>query len=97
MPGGFPNPDVPPFPIGTRVALVRRALLIDRDGRVAPARLVEQVQLRTYREIRRMTAAEFEAAHMIDERMFARAGQEFGELTVSRAACSRGAPAACVR
>jgi hypothetical protein len=86
MPAGYPNPELPAFPAGTQVALVRRALLIDGSGRIAATPLVEQVQLRVYREIRPMTAEEFDAAHMIDRRMFTRAGQEFEEFSLSRAA-----------
>jgi hypothetical protein len=45
------NPKVPQFPAGTQVALVRRALLVDRDGQLRPTHLIESVQLRVYREI----------------------------------------------
>jgi len=41
----------PQFPVGTAVALVRRALVVDRDGKVAPTGLIEGVQLRVYREV----------------------------------------------
>jgi hypothetical protein len=37
---------LPPFPKGTEVALVRRALLIDTSHRVVPSPLTESVQLR---------------------------------------------------
>jgi hypothetical protein len=87
---GYPNPGIPQFPAGTRVALVRRALLVDSAGRVTPTALTEQVQLRVYHDIRPMTAQEFEDAHRIDEDMFARAGQEFEELSLSRAALFAG-------
>jgi hypothetical protein len=86
----FPNPDLPQFPVGTQMALVRRALLIDSTGRIAPSRLTEQVQLRTYREIRAMTVQEFADAHRVDENMFARAGQDFDEFSLSRAALLGG-------
>ena len=85
-PAGYPNPDLPAFPVGTQVALVRRALLVDRSGAIVASPIVEQVQLRVYREIRPMTVEEFEMAHMIDRGLFARAGQEFEEFSVSRAA-----------
>jgi len=42
------NPALPPIPDWTQIALVRTALLIDRDGRVVPSRLVESIQLRTF-------------------------------------------------
>jgi hypothetical protein len=86
----YPNPDLPQFPVGTQMALVRRALLIDSTGRIAPSELTEQVQLRTYREIRSMTAQEFADAHRVDENMFARAGQDFDEFSLSRAALFGG-------
>jgi len=47
----LPNPDLPQFPVGTQVALVRQAILIDRDGDPVPTHLTESVQLRVYREI----------------------------------------------
>ena len=86
----YPNPQIPQFPVGTRVALVRRALLIDSTGRITATRLTEQVQLREYNAISPMTAREFEDAHRIDERMFGRAGQSFEELSLSRAALFGG-------
>jgi hypothetical protein len=42
------NPKLPQFPAGTQVALLRRAILIDADGNLAPTNLVETVQLRVY-------------------------------------------------
>ena len=42
------NPKLPQFPAGTQVALLRRAMLIDADGNLAPTNLVETVQLRVY-------------------------------------------------
>lgn len=47
------NPDLPQFPAGTQVALVRKMLLIDADGRLRPTRLTESVRLRVYREVPR--------------------------------------------
>jgi hypothetical protein len=81
---------VPQFPVGTQVALVRRALLIDSAGRVTPTPLTEQVQLRTYREIGPMSPQAFADAHRVDENMFARAGQDFEEFSISRAALFGG-------
>lgn len=45
------NPDLPQFPVGTQVALVRQAILIDDRGELAPTRLTESVQIRAYRDI----------------------------------------------
>lgn len=42
------NPALPSIPDGARIALVRTALLINRDGRITPSRLVESIQLRTF-------------------------------------------------
>jgi hypothetical protein len=41
-----PNRDLPVLPLGSEMALVRRAMLIDAKGRVAPSPLTESVQLR---------------------------------------------------
>jgi hypothetical protein len=87
---GYPNPDLPPFPAGTQVALVRRALLIDSHLQIVPTTLTEQVQIREYHEIRRMTAQEFDDAHRIDEYMFEHAGQDFNEYSLGRAALFEG-------
>jgi hypothetical protein len=42
----LPPPEFPKWPKGTEVALVRRALLIDSNGKVAASPLTESVQLR---------------------------------------------------
>jgi hypothetical protein len=51
----IPNPKLPQFPVGTEVALVRRALLIDSRNTVAASTLTESVQLRVYHEVPEMT------------------------------------------
>lgn len=51
------NPAVPSFPEGTRVALVRRALLITPEGRVEPTLLTLSVQLRVYQKIQPVNSA----------------------------------------
>src|SRR5207248_1090535 len=66
----YPNPNLPQFPIGTRVALVRRALVVDASGRVVASPLTESVQLRTYDRVDAMTAHAFRDAHNTDEGMF---------------------------
>jgi hypothetical protein len=58
----FPNPDVPPLPVGTELALVRRALLIDSSRTIVPTSLTESVQLRVYREVPKMTPETLAAA-----------------------------------
>jgi hypothetical protein len=46
-----PNPKLPQFPVGTEVAFVRRALLMDSKQRPAATALTESVQLRVYRQV----------------------------------------------
>jgi hypothetical protein len=43
------NPDTPQLPAGSAVALVRRMLLVDRQGRLVVSPLVESVQIRLFR------------------------------------------------
>jgi len=50
-PGPWPNPDTPQFPAGTMWALVRRPLLVDRNGKMTVAPLVESVQVRVYNSV----------------------------------------------
>jgi len=49
--GRFLNLKLAQFPAGTEVALVRQAILIDSERRLAPTSLTESVQLRVYRTI----------------------------------------------
>ena len=44
----YPNPDTPSFPVGTQVALVKQALLIDDSGAMVLSPLVQTIQLRAY-------------------------------------------------
>lgn len=46
-----PNPDLPQFPAGTQLALVRRMILIDSQGNLTPTPVTESVQIRVYRSI----------------------------------------------
>jgi hypothetical protein len=57
-----PNPKLPQFPVGTQVALVRRALLIAAPNRLTASALTESVQLRIYREVAPMTEPNVRAA-----------------------------------
>jgi len=45
------NPQVPQLPTGTRLALVRRALLANERGELIPTPLVEDIQLRVYEAV----------------------------------------------
>ena len=47
----LPNPDLPQFPTGTQIALVRRMVLIDANGELRPTNIVEDVQIRVHRTI----------------------------------------------
>jgi len=45
------NLALPQFPVGTQVALVRQAIVIDNEGKLVPTGLTESVQLRVYHAI----------------------------------------------
>ncbi|HEY6246957.1 MAG TPA: hypothetical protein VIX17_23595 [Pyrinomonadaceae bacterium] len=47
----LPNPDLPQFPAGTQLALVRRMVLIDAQGELRPTNIIEDVQIRVHRTI----------------------------------------------
>lgn len=46
-----PNPELPQFPAGTQLALVRQMMLIDSSGNLQPTRLIEDMQIRVHRVI----------------------------------------------
>jgi hypothetical protein len=83
----LPNPELPQFPVGTQVALVRRALLIASDHTPVASPLTESVQLRVYREIPAMTAETLDAAlgGGTAANRQAHAWQSFQEFRLSRA------------
>lgn len=45
------NPEIPQFPTGTQVALVRRLVLFDANGKLIDTPVTESVQIRVYREV----------------------------------------------
>jgi len=47
----LPNPDLPDFPTGTQLALVRAMVLIDSQGDLKPTNIIEDIQLRVHRTI----------------------------------------------
>lgn len=53
--GDFPptllNLALPQFPVGTQVALLRQAIIIDNEGKLVPTALTESLQLRVYHAI----------------------------------------------
>jgi hypothetical protein len=76
------NPNLPSFPVGTEVALVRQMALFDDHGNLVPAPITESVQIRVYRTST-TTMADAEHASFLDE-MMARSGQDFYEIRLSR-------------
>jgi hypothetical protein len=69
----------PQFPVGTELALVRRAILIDTSGKPVVSPVTESVQLRRYREIPRKFTIDY------DGKM-----QDVAEFQVSRRAILKG-------
>jgi hypothetical protein len=47
------SPDLPQFPAGTHMALVRQMLVIDDQANLVPTKLIEMVQLRVFGEVPR--------------------------------------------
>ena len=45
------SPDIPQFPPGTQVALVRRMVLFDADGKLLTTPMTESVQIRVFRDV----------------------------------------------
>lgn len=83
----MPNPLVPPFPVGTQVALVRRALLVAATGIVVPTSLTENVQVRVYRKIPDPTRRAFDDGTRTESEFVARfdLAQTSQEFVMSRA------------
>jgi hypothetical protein len=77
------NPDLPSFPAGTEVALVRQMNLFDDHGNLAPAPITESVQIRVYQAIT-ATPARYFANGDLNE-VAKMSGQNFYEFKLSRA------------
>jgi hypothetical protein len=77
----IPNPDLPSFPAGTQVALVRQMMLFDKQGNLVLSPITESVQIRVYREITMARKHDFSAGR---DRMARNSGQDFFEITISR-------------
>jgi len=73
------NPNLPSFPAGTEVALVRQMMLFDAQGKLATTPIVESVQIRVYHTV----TANQQQAFGFDQ-MIARSGQDFYEFRLSR-------------
>jgi len=76
------NPDLPSFPAGTQVALVRRATLIDNQGSLEASSITESVQIRVYRAITMAEERNFGNGNMSE--ILKKAGQSFYEIRLSR-------------
>ena len=76
------NPDLPQFPAGTQVALVRQMTLFDDRGNLVPAPITESVQIRVYRTITASKEERYESENF--EELTARGGQAFYEIILSR-------------
>ena len=77
----LPNPDLPSFPAGTQVALVRQMMLFDKQGNLVLSPITESVQIRVYREI---TAAGKHDLSAGRDGMDRNSGQDFFEIRISR-------------
>ena len=76
-----PNPDLPTFPTGTEVALVRQMLLFDNLGKLVISPVIESLQMRVYHEIT-TTPRNFNSA--TPSATLRHSGQDFFEFTLSR-------------
>jgi hypothetical protein len=82
----LPNPKVPQFPVGSELALVRRAMLIASPRTIASSTVVESLQLRVYRDVPAMTAQTLDAALVggTAANLRAHSWQSFHEFRLSR-------------
>jgi hypothetical protein len=76
------NPDLPSFPAGTQVALVRRMMLFDRQGSLTATSIVESVQVRVYHLIGNAEERNFGGGNLSD--ILRNSGQDFYEFKLSR-------------
>jgi hypothetical protein len=76
------NPDLPQFPAGTQVALVRQITLFDDHGNLIPAPITGSVQIRVYRAITASKEERYESENF--EELTTRGGQAFYEIVLSR-------------
>ena len=81
----FAHPcDPPQFPIGTELALVRRAILIDSTGHALVSPITEDVQLRRYREIPSNQSFDFQGMQELAEFQLTRWGLLHGDPGLRR-------------
>ena len=76
------NPDLPSFPAGTQVALVRRMTVFDNQGTLTALSLTESVQIRVYRSISLAEERNFGSGRLAD--IVRSSGQEFFEMKLSQ-------------
>src|SRR5262249_31736711 len=74
------NPDLPQFPVGTQVALLRQMMLIDDRGAVEASPITESLQTRVYRAI----TARHDHNNVTIDWPAARTEQDFYEIRLSR-------------
>jgi len=77
------NPVLPQFPAGTEVALVRQALLINREGNMESVPITESVQIRVYRTVTSIDRTPGETASTLTEAS-KNSGQDFYQIRLSR-------------
>ncbi|HEX7956082.1 MAG TPA: hypothetical protein VF508_04015 [Pyrinomonadaceae bacterium] len=85
--GPRPNPKLPQFPAGTRLALVRQMLLANERGEPAPTNVTESVQIRVHRSIPTAIPEAFSL-----DRDEARGALDVYEFRLSRARLFAGVP-----
>jgi hypothetical protein len=73
--------DLPSFPAGTQVALVRQMMLFDNQGNLVVSLVTQSVQIRVYREITTAPARDFSDGPAATAR---NSGQDFFEIRISR-------------
>jgi hypothetical protein len=76
------NPDLPSFPPGTEVALVRRMAVFDNQGNLAASSITESVQIRVYDAITGTEERNFGNGNIAD--ILKNTGQVFYEVKLSR-------------
>ena len=76
------NPDLPSFPAGTQVALLRRMTVFDNQGDLTASPLTESVQIRVYRSISLAEERNFGNGNLTD--IVRNSGQDFFEMKLSR-------------
>jgi hypothetical protein len=75
------NPDLPQFPVGTQVALLRQMMVFDHDGTLVPAPITESLQIRVYRAI----TSRHDHNNVTVDWPAARTEQDFYEIRFSQA------------